>query len=145
MKCLIIAMIVSVFFTIATSVPAADDADPTGTWTWSTGMKAGSPSIHELTLKRVGDKLTGSMFDHTTTYPNLAKVARDQIKRNTSQRIIDGRFDNGEISFRVSRTLNGKYTTVKKFTAKIDGKKLVGTIQVNEQEPTAWEATRVEQ
>jgi hypothetical protein len=145
MKCLTTVVIVSVFFTMAASPPTADDADPTGTWTWSTGMKTGSPSIYELTLKRVGDKLTGSMFDHTTTYPNLGKVARDQIKRNTSQRIIDGRFDNGQISFKVSRTLNGRYTTVKKFTAKIDGKKLVGTIQVNEQKPSAWEATRVEQ
>ncbi len=138
-------MIVSVFFTMATSSPAADDADPTGTWTWSTGTKAGSPSIYELTLKRVGDTLTGSMFNHTTTYPNLGKAARDQIKRNASQRIIDGRFDNGQISFTVSRTLNGKYTTVKKFTAKIDGKKLVGTIQLNHQKPTVWVATKVEQ
>lgn len=145
MKYLTTVVVVSAFFAMATSPRAADDVDPTGTWTWSTDTKGGSRSIHELTLKRVGDKLTGSMFEHNTAYANLGKVARDQIKRNTSQRLLDGKFDNGQISFRVSRTLSGKYTTVMKFSAKIDGKKLVGTIQVNGGEPIAWEATRVEQ
>jgi hypothetical protein len=97
---------------------AADETkagDPTGTWTW-TVQRGGQPREQTLTLKLDGDKLTGTM-------PG---------RNNTETKIEDGKFRDGEVTFKVTWEFTGqKFTTT--YTAKVAGDTLKGTIE------TKWE------
>ena len=86
-------------------------ADPNGTWKWETernGMKRAST----LKLKMDGDKLTGSM-------PG---------RQGAETKIEDATFKDGEVSFSITREMNGN-KVVTKYKGKIDGDTLKLTIE----------------
>lgn len=86
----------------APAKPAASSA--TGTWTWTMeGRNGGQAREMKLTLKQEGEKLTGSM-------PG----------RNAETPISDGTIKNGELSFKIVRSMNGN-DMVTKYTGKLEG------------------------
>lgn len=108
---------------------AADGADPTGTWKW-TMMFGNNNQSREVTLKlKLEDgKLTGSM-------PG---------RNNQEVAIEDGKFENGKVSFKVTRTRNDqKFTTL--YNGEVSGDTIKGTTEFErngEKRSRPWEATR---
>jgi len=94
---------------------AADSkADPTGTWTWTTPGRNGGPDRKStLKLKLDGDKVTGTV----TSPGRQGGQAQDTA-------IEDGKLKGEELSFSVTREVNGN-----KFTAKYSGKLAGDTIK----------------
>ena len=84
-----------------------DKPNPTGTWKWTTEIQ-GQKRENTLKLKLEGDKLTGAL------------VGRDD-KDNP---IEDGKYKDGELSFKVIRERQGQ-----KFTSKYSGKVSGDTIK----------------
>jgi len=83
-------------------------ADPTGTWKWSTEV-GGQTRETTLKLKLEGDKLTGAVVG----------------RNNQETAIEDGKFKDGEVSFKVTRERNGqKFTT--KYSGKLSGDAIKG-------------------
>jgi hypothetical protein len=119
-----------------------DRAEATGVWKWVTDPTAESIEINELTLKRDGDKLTGSLFSHNSSFSTLGKSAQAQIRRNTTHRISDGTIQDDRISFRIVRSFNGR-KNVSTYTGEIVGNRIKGEIQFPRQSHE-WEAKRVE-
>jgi hypothetical protein len=80
-------------------------ADASGKWTWEqAGRQGGNPTTQTLTLKADGSNLTG-------TYDG---------GRGGPTEIKDGKVDGNNVSFTVSRDMNGtSYTT--KYTGTLDG------------------------
>src|SRR5207245_9646038 len=71
-------------------------ADPTGTWTWTMQRPGGgSERKMSLKLKTEGDKVTGT----------LTSPGRDGQTRETE--IADGKLKGDEVSFTVTREVNG--------------------------------------
>ena len=114
---------------------AADkQADPTGTWTWSTpGRNGGADRKSALKLKTDGDKLTG-----TITSPGR------QGGEPTETKIEDGKVTGDEVSFTVTREFNNN-----KFVAKYHGKLTADSIKGKmdferngEAQSRDWEAKR---
>lgn len=85
--------------------------DPTGTWKWET-ERNGQKRTSTLKLKLDGDKLTGSI-------PG---------RQNAETSIEDGKFKDGEVSFTVTREMNGN-KIVTKYKGKVDGDTLKLTIE----------------
>jgi hypothetical protein len=79
-------------------VRADDKPNPTGTWKYTT-ERNGQTTETTIKLKLDGDKLTGTV------------TARD-----TETKIEDAKYKDGEVSFSVTREVNGN-----KFTAKYTG------------------------
>jgi hypothetical protein len=127
MKWLLCALLAIVSFGAGAVATAADDANPTGTWKWTTTF--GDQSREStLKLKLDGDKLTGAM-----------------VGRNDQETPIeDAKFSNGEVSFRVTRERNGqKFTS--KYSGKVSGDTITGKIEFERQGQTQsrdWKATR---
>src|SRR5438874_10005757 len=87
---------------------ADDKANPTGTWKWTVNF-GGQEREMTLKLKLDGDKLTGSM-----------------VGRNGQDTPIeDGKYKDGEISFKVTRERQGNKFTVK-YEGKVSGDTLKG-------------------
>ena len=78
---------------------AEDKANPTGTWKYTTEVNGQSIDV-TIKLKLEGDKLTGTVS------------ALDM-----ESKIEDGKYKDGEVSFRAHREMNGN-----KFTRKYSGK-----------------------
>ena len=90
---------------------AADDkkaGDPSGTWKW-TVERGGQTREQTLTLKVDGDKVTGTM-------PG---------RNNQEAKIEDGKFKDGEVTFKVTREFNGQ-KVVMKYSGKVSGDTLKG-------------------
>jgi hypothetical protein len=110
---------------------AADEkkaGDPTGTWKW-TVERGGQTREQTLTLKLDGDKLTGTM-------PG---------RNNAEAKIEDGKYKDGEVTFKVTREFNGQKFTAK-YTAKVSGDTLKGKIETERDGQTQtreFEAKRV--
>jgi hypothetical protein len=126
----------------AASLRAGDDrAEPDGIWKWVTDPTAETIEINELTLKRDGDKLTGSLFHHNASFPNLKKAAQAQIRRNVTIPISDGTIQDGRISFKIVRSFNGrKHVTT--YSGEVVGNRIKGEIRIA-RESSEWEAKRV--
>jgi hypothetical protein len=110
-----------------TSAALAADADPTGTWKWTATFNNQSRDV-TLKLKLDGGKLTGSM-------PG---------RNNTETAIENGKFENGKVSFTVTRERNGQ-----KFTSSYMGELKDDTIKGKieserngEKQSRDWEAKR---
>jgi hypothetical protein len=86
--------VVSLLSLFVVSSVLAADADPTGTWKWTTTFNNQSREV-TLKLKLDGGKLTGTM-------PG---------RNNTETAIEDGKFEGGKISFKVTRERNGQKNT----------------------------------
>ena len=117
------------------SAQAADNVDPTGTWSWGRPGRDGGPDITTtLTLKMDGEKLTGKM-----TTPG--RRGGDPREADIQQ----GKVSGNEISFIVVREFNdNKFTT--KYLGKIDGDQLKGKMEFErngESRSRDWEAKRV--
>src|SRR5438094_287643 len=113
--------------TLAGSVGAlrADDkANPTGTWKW-TVMFGGQEREMTLKLKLGGDKLTGSM------------PGRD----GQETAIEDGKYKDGEVSFKVTRERQGNKFTIK-YMGEVSGDTIKGKNEREGQESRDWEAKR---
>lgn len=112
---------------LAGTVLAADNADPTGTWKWSVNFNNQQRDF-TLKLKLDGDKLTGTMVGGN----------------NQETAIEDARFNDGEVSFSVTRERNGQKTTIN-YKGKLDGDKIKGKSEFtrnNEPQSRDWEASR---
>jgi hypothetical protein len=74
---------------------AEDRPNPTGTWKYTADVNGQSIDV-TIKLKLEGDKLTGtvSVFDMET-------------------KIEDGKYKDGEVSFKVNREMNGNKFTIK--------------------------------
>src|SRR5262245_317257 len=81
------------------------EANPAGIWRWSLTEQTGETV---LTLKRDGEKLTGS-------YTNQFGKAE----------ITDGSLKDGDISFKVKREFNGQAFLIK-YSGKLTGDKITG-------------------
>jgi len=111
-------------------------SDPTGTWTWTRPGRNGGPDQKiTLKLKKEGDKITGV----------ITSPGRGGQTRETD--IKDVKVKGDEISFSVSREVNGNTMTMKyngKFTADtIKGK--TETERDGQTQSRDWEAKRAEE
>ncbi len=114
-----IAVCALVLVAIATSL-RADEIDPSGIWKWVDDPTRESIETNELTLKREGSQLTGSLFKYNSGFPRLAKSAQNQIRRNTTRQISDGTVQDNEITFKIVRSFNGR-KSVTTYTGKVKG------------------------
>lgn len=120
---------------IMLTATAAQAADPTGTWTWSTpGRNGGSERVSTLTLKAEDTKLTGK----------LSVPGRDGSPVETP--IVDGKVDGDNISFALVRSYNGNSNT-NSYSGVVAADKITGKIDsINrngEPQSRDWAATRV--
>src|SRR5262245_53778674 len=94
---------------------AADDkkADPVGTWKWET--KVGENKREStLTIKKDGDKLTGTMSG----------------RGGTGTKVDDLKYKDGELTFSVTRERNDMKFMIK-YTAKIEGDMIKGKAEAD--------------
>jgi hypothetical protein len=93
-------------------------ADPNGTWTSSQpGRNGGAARVSTFKLKVEGDKLTG-----TVTSPGR------QGAEPTAVKIENGKVKADEISFDVTREVNGNKMT-RKYSGKISGDAIKGKVE----------------
>ena len=107
-------------------------ADPTGTWTWSQPGRNGGPDRkYTLKLKLEGDKVTG-----TLSAPGRGGQSSDVA-------ISEGKLKGDEISFEVTREVQGNKITAK-YNGKISGDSIKGKMDAGRdgQTPRDWEAKR---
>jgi hypothetical protein len=119
------------FLGLAASAVAAD---ATGTWKWSTaGRQGGQGRESTLKLKVDGDKLTGTL----STPGRQGGQAREAA-------IEDGKVKGDEISFAISRDVNGTKMTVK-YSGKVTAETIKGKIESErngQAQSRDWEAKR---
>lgn len=122
--------------TLAFTVPATADeknADPSGTWTWSTPGRNGGPERKStMKVKAEGDKIMGK----------ITSPGRDGQTIETE--ISEAKVKGAEFSFHVVREFNGNKIT-QKFNGKIEKDVLKGKIQFErngESQSRDWEAKR---
>jgi hypothetical protein len=106
------ATVICLLAFVGTAWAADDKPNPTGTWKYT--AEVGGQSIDvTIKLKLEGDKLTGSV------------TARDnEIK------IEDGKYQDGEVSFKVNREMNGNKFTIK-YKGKITGDTFKGQREID--------------
>jgi len=127
MRRVFVAALVVTFAGSLTALRADDKANPTGTWKWTVNF-GGQEREMTLKLKLDGDKLTGSM-------PG----------RNGQETAIeDGKFKDGEVSFKVTRERQGNKFTIK-YTGKVSGDTIKGKTEFErdgQPQSRDWEAKR---
>lgn len=127
MRQLGMAALVLAFIGLASTARAEEKTNPTGTWKWK--VKIGDQEREfTLKLKLEGDKLTGAM------------IGRD----NKEQPIEEGKYKDGEVSFKVTRERDGQKFTVK-YKGKVSEDTLKGKSEVDrngEIQSRDWEAKR---
>jgi len=121
--------------TAVVQVQAQDkEADPNGTWTWSqAGRNGGTPRVSTLKLKVEGDKLMGSI-----TTPGR------QGGEPTTTSIENGKIKDDEVSFSVTREIQGNKMT-QKYSGKLSGDSIKGKMEFDrngEPQSRPWEAKR---
>lgn len=107
---------------------AEDKASPAGTWKSTFTTNDGQKRETTYKLKVEGDKLTGVV------------IGRD----NKEIAIEDGKFKDGEVSFKVTRERNGQKVTFK-YTGKLDGDTIKGKSEFErngQAQSRDWEAKR---
>jgi hypothetical protein len=112
---------------LSASSQAADSANATGTWTWSTPGRNGQSRETTLKLKQDGDKLTGKISG-----------------RNSDTEIQDAKITGDEISFKVTRKFRDNEFT-SKYSGKISGDTIKGKMEFERNGETRsrdWEAKR---
>jgi hypothetical protein len=127
MRRLVAAALVLTFAGLAGPARAEDKPNPTGTWKWTVTRNDQTREV-TLKLKLDGDKLTGAV------------VRRE----NQETPIEDGKYKDGEVSFKVTRERDGqKFTS--KYTGKVSGDTIKGKIESERDGQTRsrdWEAKR---
>ena len=131
MRALALAAFVLGSVGLAGATAAQGKADPTGTWTWEDTIKD-QKRERTLKLKLEGTKLTGTMPGR---------------KDGQETKIEDGKFENGEVSFTVTRE-RGDQKFVTKYKGKLEGDTIKGTIESSfggKDQKRDWEAKRVKE
>src|ERR1017187_6517652 len=113
---------------------AAQAADPTGNWTWSTPGRNGGPErVSTLTLKVEASKLTGK----------VSAPGRDGAPVETP--IANGKIDGDNISFNLVRSYNGSSST-NKYSGAVTVDKITGNAESmnrdGQPQSRDWEAKR---
>ncbi len=106
---------------------AEDKADANGTWKWTINF-GGEDRELAVKLKADGDKLTGTFVS-----PNGQET-----------KIEDGKFKDGEVSFKVTRERDGNKFVIK-FKGKVSGDTIKGKSEIDRNGETMerdWEAKR---
>jgi hypothetical protein len=120
----------TVFFAALCGAAFAQAPDPTGTWKWTVTFGDQTREI-TLKLKLEEDKLTGGI-----------------VRRNDQEtKIEEPKYQDGEISFVVTRDRNGQKTTTK-YKGKIDGDTIKGKQESDRNgqvQSRDWEAKRVKE
>jgi hypothetical protein len=95
---------VTVFCVLAVAgmARAEDKPNPTGTWKYTADVNGQSIDV-TIKLKLEGDKLTGTVS-----------------VRDMETKIEDGKYQDGDVSFKVNREMNGNKFTIK-YKGKIKG------------------------
>jgi len=109
---------------------AAEDANPTGTWKWTTTF-GDQKRESTLKLKLDSDKLTGVILG----------------RNNQETEIADAKYKEGELSFTVTRERNGQKFT-QKYVGKVSADTIKGKIEFErdgQAQSRDWEATRVKE
>ena len=127
MQRLMFAAFVVAFVGLAGVAQAEDKASPTGTWKWT--VEFNDRKVEQtIKLKLDGDKLTGAMIG----------------RNNQETAIEDGKFNAGEISFKVTRERNNQKVTTK-YSGKVTGDTIKGKMEFERDGQTMsrdWEAKR---
>lgn len=110
----------------ASAAPSAAEADPTGTWKWTTEFRDQKRET-TLKLKLEDGALTGTISG----------------RNNSESAIEEGKFEDGNVSFQLTRT-RGDRKFVIKYNGKVGEKEIVGKIAFGERERD-WKAERVEE
>ena len=119
----------------ATAQAQDKKADPSGTWTWTTPGRNGGPDRKStLKLKLEGEKVTGTLS------------APGRGGQSSDVEISDGKFKGDEVSFAVTREVQGNKFTAK-YNGKISGDSIKGKIEMpgrdgGEGRSIDWEAKR---
>jgi hypothetical protein len=129
----LIPLFTSAFLALVT-LPQAQAADPSGTWSWSMpGRGGGEPRKMTLKLKMEGDKLSGTI----ATPARQGGEARETAIENAQLK-------GDAITFNVTREVGGNKMT-QKYTGKISGDTIKGKIEFDrggESQSRDWEAKR---
>jgi len=127
MRRLFAAALVMILAGSVGALRADDKPNPTGTWKWTVNF-GGQEREMTLKLKLDGDKLTGSM-------PG----------RDGQETVIeDGKYKDGEVSFKVTRERMGNKFTIK-YTGKVSGDTIKGKTEfdrMGQAQSRDWEAKR---
>jgi hypothetical protein len=126
MKRLAVAALVVAFAGLVGAARAEDKANPTGTWKWTVNI-GGNERELTLKLKLDGDKLTGAL-----------------VRGDQETKIEDGKFKDGEVSFKVTRERDGN-KFILKYTGKVSGDTIKGKTEFErdgETQSRDWEAKR---
>lgn len=126
------AIFAACFMTVAAF---AAEASPAGTWKWSqAGRQGGNATERTLTLEYTAGKLTGTLKGFSMGQFEVPDTA-----------ISEASFKDGNVAFSVTTEFNGNKRT-SKYTAKLEGDKLTGSIEAPGREGAAqkrdWAATR---
>ena len=127
MKRVVVAALVLAFSGLAGFAKAEEKPNPNGTWKWTVQMGE-QKREQTLKLKLDGDKLTGAMVG----------------RNNEETAIEDGKYKDGELSFKVTRERQGQKSTTK-YVGKVSGDTIKGKRE-SERDGKAqsrdWEAKR---
>ena len=108
-------------------------ADPSGTWTWTSPGRNGGPDRKStLKLKLDGEKVTGTLS------------APGRGGQSSDVEISEGKIKGDEISFSVTREVQGNKFTAK-YNGKISGDSIKGKIETErdgQARSRDWEAKR---
>jgi hypothetical protein len=127
MRQLTAATLVLAFVGLAGMAKAEDKPNPTGTWKWTVNF-GGQERELAVKLKADGEKLTGQFVS-----PDGQETA-----------IEDGKYKDGEVSFKVTRERNGNKFVIK-FKGKVSGDTIKGKSERErdgETQSRDWEAKR---
>jgi hypothetical protein len=127
MKGLNASSAILVLFVFTNMAAAADQADPTGAWTWK---YANQSAVHTLKLKLEGDKLTGSIQDY---------------QNGPESPIEDAAFKDGIVTFKHMYKNREGLKSVASYTGTITGDTIKGTTEFKHPDQTLvrdWQATR---
>ena len=102
---------------VGLSTAQDNKSNPTGTWKWETERNGQKREV-TLKLKLEGDKLTGTLTG--------GRGGKGGGKGGGETKIEDGKFQNGTISFTVTRMFND-IKVVTKYSAKVAGDTMKGT------------------
>ena len=127
MKRMMAAALVAVFVGVLAVARADEKANPTGTWKWTIEF-GGQSREGSCKLKLEDGKLTGAVMG----------------RNGQETPIQDGKYKNGEVSFKVVRERDGQKFTVK-YHGKVSGDSLKGQIEFEREgnsQSMDWEAKR---
>jgi len=111
----------------------AQDKKLDGTWGWTMPGRNGGPD-RKITLKlqTEGEKVTGTI------------ISPGRQGASNEAKIEDGKFKDGELSFAVTREMNGNKVT-SKYKGKLEGETIKGKVEFTrngETQSRDWEAKR---